>query len=98
MTSPTTIKGEMACIEVEKRAIQKGAIVSRPNLETRYDRIIDWKGKLYRAQIKWCDRKRSASEGSVVVKAIGVSMGKSTKKYSENEVDLIFAYIPKTSK
>lgn len=43
-------KDLLACCKVEMRALILGAVVSRPTTDfARYDRVIDWGGKLYRA-------------------------------------------------
>ena len=48
-------KGALACLAFDRRAIEKGAVVSVPMLEARYDRVLDWNGRLYRVQIRVCD-------------------------------------------
>ncbi len=46
-------KDMLACLKVEMRALLLGAVVSRPITDfARYDRVIDWEGRLYRAQVK----------------------------------------------
>jgi len=99
MTSKTTIKGEFACTKVEQLALLKGAIVSRPALETRYDRIIDWNGKLNRVQIKYASGK-TRSSGAVAVKLDSNRFNPKKKKhlYDLSEIDAVLAYIPQLDK
>ncbi|RDJ35160.1 MAG: hypothetical protein DWQ19_10030 [Crenarchaeota archaeon] len=88
--SPTTRKGEMGCCKLEQRAIEKNIIVSRPNLECAYDRIIDVDGKLYRAQVKY--------SSEVVRDVLKVKLTKTCRKrdcrvaYAANEIDVIVVY------
>jgi hypothetical protein len=86
------IKGELACLKVELRAIEKGYIVSKPNIECmRYDRIIDCNGKLYRVQIKYTSHKQSS--GSFVVDLRKITKSGKTLLYNKDEIDAILVYI-----
>lgn len=99
MISDTTKKGEYACLKFETRAIEKGAIVSKPSCECSYDRVLDYQGKMYRVQIKYADASSSCSEG-----AVQATIGKAAKEkgyhkpYDENEIDVIVVYLPKLDK
>ena len=99
MPSETTIKGELTCLKFEQRAIEKNVVVSRPNIECEYDRIADCNGKLYRVQIKYADSKPSNSHGAVQahIGKTGETHG-THKPYDENDIDVIFFYIPKVYK
>lgn len=99
MPSETTIKGELACLKFEQRAIEKGAIVSKPTLECEYDRIVDFEGSLHRVQIKYADSKPSNSEGAVQagIGKAGTKHG-SHKPYTNKDIDAIVVYVPKVNK
>ena len=99
MPSETTIKGELACLKFEQRAIEKGAIVSKPTLECEYDRILDFEGKLYKVQVKYSDSKPSQAEGAVLaqISKAGKKHG-SHESYSKEDIDVIVIYIPKVDK
>jgi hypothetical protein len=96
MPSETTIKGELACLKFEQRAIEKGAIVSRPNIECAYDRIVDHNGKIQRVQVKYADSKPSNASGSVQahIGKAGQKHG-SHKPYEDEDIDVIAIYVPK---
>ncbi len=88
-------KAEIACLKVVLRAIEKGATVSKPMVEaTRYDLVIDYQGRLYRAQVKYSDGVCRA--GAVWVRLHSGSYGKTRFRcYSAQEVDIVLAYLPK---
>jgi hypothetical protein len=91
-------KGEIALLQVQMRAIEKGAVVSKPTIEGgRYDLVIDWDGKLYRAQVKYCDRPASNAHGAVSVCMGNVTRGsnRSVGCYTQDEVDVVLVYVPK---
>lgn len=94
MPSDTTVKGELACLKLEQRAIEKKAIVSRPTLECEYDRIVDCNGQLYKVQVKYSDSDAPNSSG-----AIQVTVGKADTKtghhkpYDESDIDAIVVYV-----
>jgi hypothetical protein len=90
-------KGEIACCEVKRHALDKDVIVSKPEIEARYDLVLDVDGKLYRAQVKYVDRAPSGCVGSIEVdlRKQCRNNGK-TKKYSEKEVDVVLAFLPST--
>ena len=90
----TNSKGLLAQLKVELRATELGATVSRPVGEfSRYDLIVDWMGKLYRAQVKYADGVVSQCSGSVAV-----SLRKKEKCYTSSEVDVLLVYIPQLDK
>jgi PD-(D/E)XK endonuclease len=92
-------KAEIAMIKVGMRALQVGAFVSKPIFEgARYDYIIERKGKLYRAQVKYADGKHKKTVG-----AVQVNLRKQIKKdknypYNESEIDVLLIYVPKIDK
>ncbi len=86
-------KDLIACLKVEMLAAMKGAIVSRPTTDfARYDRIIDWNGKLYRAQIKYVSVPAGNCEG-----AVQLNLRKNGGAfYSREEIDALLVYVPQT--
>ncbi len=52
----TDAKGALACLAFDRRAVEKGGVASVPVIDVRYDRILDWEGRLYRVQVKYSDR------------------------------------------
>lgn len=83
-------KDLMACCKVEMRALILGAVVSRPTTDfARYDRVIDWGGKLYRAQIKYVSCGASNCQGSVL---LHLSKG-SRPCYTAAEIDALLVYV-----
>ncbi len=99
MASKTTIKGEIACLKFEQRAIEKGAIVSRPSIECVYDRIIDYDGRLQKIQVKYADAKSPKSDGAVQAHIGKSGKGRGTHKpYEDEEIDAIVVYVPKADK
>lgn len=93
----TIAKGEIAVLEVQRRALDKGWIASKPLREgTRYDLILDDGGKLYRVQVKYAD---GLKDGVVRIVLTKQSAGcKRIRLYCENEIDAILAYLPKIDK
>lgn len=95
MASETTIKGELACLKLEQRAIEKGAVVSRPTIECEYDRVVDYDGKLYRVQVKYADSTSSNASGAVqaCIGKAGTKHGSHTP-YTDNDIDVVAVYLP----
>lgn len=83
-------KDLLACCKVEMRALILGAVVSRPTTDfARYDRVIDWGGKLYRAQIKYVSCAASNCRGSVLL-----HLTKGNRPcYTAREIDALLVYI-----
>lgn len=89
-------KGALACAAFDKRAIERGGIVSIPAMDARYDRILDLDGRLYRIQIKYCDRSTFRSGGAVLVDLASYGHGRQLSSgYSDAEVDAIVVYVPR---
>jgi hypothetical protein len=79
----------------DRRAIEKGGVASVPVIEARYDRILDWRGRLYRVQVKYSDRSSSKSENAVAVHLQSFRHRRCTSQgYSRAEVDAVVAFIP----
>ena len=88
-------KAEVACYKVLLRALEKGTAVSKPIAEgTRYDLVLDHEGRLYRAQVKYCDSV--SQSGAVWIRLKSGSYGKMRFRcYTAQEVDVILVYVPK---
>lgn len=84
-------KDLIACLKVELVAAARGAIVSRPVSDfTRYDRVLDWNGKLYRVQIKYVSVPACHAEG-----AVQLNLRKGANRcYSRDEIDALLVYAP----
>lgn len=91
----TSEKAEIATLKVIIRAIEKGAFVSKPVVEgMRYDLVVDYQGRLHRAQVKYANG--SSENGAVFVRPTSSSYGKIRfKGYTAQEVDVILVYVPK---
>src|SRR5262245_7867424 len=57
-------KAEVAMMKVALRAMERGAMVSKPVAEgARYDYVIEDQGRLYRVQVKYADGKTTKTTG-----------------------------------
>lgn len=97
MSHINNIKGELACLKFEMKALEKHYIVSKPTAEARYDRVLDDGKRLYRIQIKYADYQDKNSNGSVSIH-IEKFNHKKPIRYTSQDVDVIVAYIPKVDK
>jgi hypothetical protein len=94
----TNAKGELAMLQVQLRALEIGALLSKPLREAgRYDLIIDWQRTLYRAQVKYCDRGSSHSTGAVTLRAGNITRNRAVTFpcYTAEEIDALLVYVPK---
>ncbi len=82
-------KGQLAFLKVQIEAAKKGAVVSVPTVPARYDLVIDYQGKLHRAQVKYADGKAPRSEG-----AIRLDLRRRKKCYTRDEIDVVLVYVP----
>ena len=99
MLSKQQHKAEVARLKVEARALELGAICSRPSVEgTRYDCILDMNGKLYRVQIKYCDCAASSAAGAIQLRLKSTVGQGAARCYTEEEVDALLVYIPAIEK
>ena len=87
-------KGEIAHLKVMLRAIEKGVVLSKPLIDSRYDFILDDGQKLERVQIKYASGKAPHSQGSVRVNLKSWEGRKLRRRYYANEVDALLVYIP----
>jgi hypothetical protein len=89
----TVQKGELAFIKCALRALELGVLVSKPTIDARYDAILDVKGKLYKVQIKYCDRFSSRVNG-----AVELNLTRRGRRYTASEIDVLLVYIPSIEK
>ena len=89
--SKTSLKGELSCIRFDLKALQKGALVSRPLVECQYDRIVDYQNCLYKVQIKTALTFNNGS--TYAIKLVNSNRHGDQMYYGEN-VDVIVAYFP----
>ena len=90
----TQQKGEIAQIKVMLRALEKGVVLSKPLIESRYDFILDDGQKLERVQDKYANGKWSNSQGSVRISLKSWEGRKMRRRYSTSEVDALLVYVP----
>ena len=60
-----------------------------PSLPCRYDLVLDYRGKLYRVQVKYADCKAQNSQG-----AVPLDLRRRKRRYSRAEIDALLVYIP----
>ncbi len=86
-------KGQIARVKVELRAMDKVATVRIPtNPDCRYDMIVDWCGKLYRAQIKYAGGVSAKAKGIAIVNLTKGERGE--RRYTSDEIDVLLVYVP----
>jgi hypothetical protein len=91
-------KGEIGCLKVQLKAIEKGYLLSKPVSEhCRYDYILDDGQKLSKVQVKYASGQNKKTTGSVTIE-LRKTHKNSVLKYSKNEIDLILVYIPQVDK
>lgn len=89
--SKTSLKGELSCIRFDLRALQKGALVSRPLVDCQYDRIIDYQDRLHKIQIKTA---LTLDNGiTYTVRLTNVNRHGNRMYYGKN-IDAVVAYLP----
>jgi hypothetical protein len=90
-------KGEIAQLKAQLRATEKGYIVSRPTVESRYDLLVDDGQTIKKVQIKYADNY--ATDGSVILDLRKETRNNGKKKlYNASEIDLLLVYVPKIDK
>ncbi len=91
-----------ACAKVQLRALElreagEHVFVSVPtNPECRYDMVVDWRGKLYRAQIKYAGGSRASVSGVAIVSLTKGARGE--RRYTSDEIDVLLVYVPVVDK
>ncbi|MBV9924928.1 MAG: hypothetical protein JOZ96_07945 [Acidobacteria bacterium] len=87
-------KGEIAQLKVQLRAAEKGVVLSRPLVESRYDFILDDGRRLERVQVKYAGGKSPHSAGSVKVNLKSWEGRRLRRRYCASEVDALLVYVP----
>jgi hypothetical protein len=88
-------KAETARVKVEARALELGVVYCRPSVEgLRYDCVLDIEGKLYRAQIKYCDCKSVNASGALQLRLRSQEGQGAARCYTADEVDALLVYLP----
>lgn len=87
-------KGEIAQLKVQLRAAEKGVILSKPVVDSRYDFILDDGQKLERVQVKYANGKAPHSQGSVKINLKSWEGRKLRRRYCAAEVDALLVYLP----
>jgi len=93
----THVKGQIAELKVQLRAVEKGMVISKPIPEARYDLVLDDGTELLRAQVKYVDSSSKNSQGAVMLHLGKKTAGK-TRVYQENDFDILLAYLPRVDK
>lgn len=93
----TAQRGMLAEIKVRQRAMELGFVMSIPiDHSARYDAVMDNGERLYRAQIKYCDRS-TISAGAIQIELTTYHRsGKlSYAGYTTDEIDILLVYVPR---
>jgi hypothetical protein len=85
----TEQKGQIAQAKVLIEAARKGVMVLFPATQARYDLVLDYKGRFYRAQVKYADGKAQHSVG-----AVSLHLRRRKKCYTADEIDVLLVYLP----
>jgi len=88
-------RGEIAQLKVQLAAAHKQLTVSIPTTEVRFDAIIEENSKLFRAQIKYCDRK-TKKNGVLELQLYNRKQNK--KCYSKDDIDQLLVYVPQVDR
>ncbi len=86
----TDEKGQIAVCKVCVEAIKRGAELYFPTTPVRYDLIMDYQGKLYRAQVKYADGKCHHATGVIPLHL----RKRKGRCYTRDEIDVLLVYIP----
>jgi PD-(D/E)XK endonuclease len=87
-------KGEIAQLKVQLRAAEKGIVLSKPVVDSRYDFILDDGHRLERVQVKYASGKAPHSQGSVQINLKSWEGRKLRRRYCATEVDALLVYVP----
>jgi hypothetical protein len=87
-------KGEIAQLKVQLRAAEKGIVLSKPVVDSRYDFILDDGQKLERIQVKYASGKQPHSQGSIKINLKSWEGRKLRRRYCPREVEALLVYIP----
>jgi len=95
----TNLKGALAMSKVRTKCIELGYVLSIPELDVRYDGIVDDRNKLHKIQVKYADGMVSKdSSGSVKIKLLTQYRNRTIRHYEIGEVDALIVYLPKMDK
>src|SRR6266849_2757370 len=100
MELDTNQKGMLAELKVRHRALELGITLSIPTSSSvRYDAILDDGRRLYRVQIKYCDRG-GGSDGAIQIELTSSQRGGklSSIGYNDQEIDVLLLYVPRIDK
>ena len=89
----TEQKGQIAVLKVQIEAEKKRARVFLPTKQDRADMVLDYRGKLYRAQVKYADGKSPRSQG-----CFRLDLRRRKRRYTSDEIDVLLVYIPQIDK
>ena len=93
----TVLKGEIAELEVQRRAAEKGFVVSHPTTPARYDLIIDDGKSLKKVQVKYCGHAPGGTGARrVMLEKKSQSKSAVMRTYSDAEIDAVLAYLPES--
>ncbi|HJT78626.1 MAG TPA: group I intron-associated PD-(D/E)XK endonuclease [Gemmataceae bacterium] len=84
----TDQKGEIAVLKVREEALKKGAVISVPTIPARYDLVLDYQGRFYRAQVKYAEWQSSNCQG-----AVRVELRRRKQCYTKDEIDILLVYV-----
>lgn len=99
VTMDTNFKGALAMSKVRTKCLELGYVLSIPEIDVRYDGIVDDKNKLHKIQVKYADGIVSTtSTGSVKVKLLTQYRNRTIHHYEIGEVDALVVYLPKADK
>ena len=82
-------KGQIAFLKVQLEAARKGADILLPTTPKRYDLVLHYQERFYRAQVKYADGKVHHSVG-----AISLHLRRRKKCYTAEEIDVLLVYLP----
>lgn len=85
----TDQKGQIAVLKVQQIAAEKGALVFLPTIPARYDLVLEYQGKLFRAQVKYANGKAQNAEG-----AVRLDLRRRKRCYTAAEIDVLLVYVP----
>ncbi len=92
------LKASVAQLELQRRALDFGFIVSLPSVEgMRYDCILDTGNKLFRVQVKYAGYSPDRIKGCVHLR-LDKPPGRGIQKPYGSEIDLLCVYLPVTGK
>lgn len=75
--------------------MELGVICSSPSVEgTRYDCVLDVDGRLYRAQIEYCNCAASHAAEAVTVRLKSNTEQGAARCYTREDVDALLVHIP----